>query len=212
MYIPKHFAENEAAGLELIERHGFGTLIMSDQGRPEISHLPFVLDRPGRRLFAHVARANPIWRLMDGAVEATAVFQGPNAYVSPDWYEKPAAAVPTWNYAAVHVLGRPTPFDDAGLVDLLVRLSALHEERLTPKRPWTVDKLSPELFAGMRKAIVSFALPIERLEVKINMSQNRSAADQQRVREALGALPDAAARETAAMMAALQDAAAKVPV
>jgi transcriptional regulator len=204
MYTPRHFAESEALGFDLIERRGFGLLLMSAGGKPEISHLPFVLDRPGRRLVAHVARANPIWKLMDGAAEATAVFQGPNAYVSPDWYEKPAAAVPTWNYAVVHVLGRPTTLDDAGTVDLLVRLSGLHEERLRPKRPWTVDKLGAELFAGMRKAIVGFALPIERLETKIKMSQNRTPADQARVREALAALPDPQPRDVAAMMAALQ--------
>lgn len=204
MYTPRHFAAEDAAGLDLIERHGFGTLIMTVDGSPEISHLPFVLDREGGRLLAHAARANPIWKAMDGTAEATAVFTGPNAYVSPDWYEKPAAAVPTWNYAVVHVHGRPVTLDDAGLIDVLVRLSALHEEKLAPKRPWTIDKLAPEFFAGLRKAIVGFALPFERLETKIKMSQNRQPADYARVHDALAALDDAGAKATAAMMAALQ--------
>lgn len=204
MYTPRHFAAEDAAGLDLIERHGFGTLIMTVDGSPEISHLPFVLDREGGRLLAHAARANPIWKAMDGTAEATAVFTGPNAYVSPDWYEKPAAAVPTWNYAVVHVHGRPETLDDAGLIDVLVRLSALHEGKLAPKRPWTVDKLAPEFFAGLRKVIVGFALPVERLETKIKMSQNRQPADYARVHDALAALDDAGAEATAAMMAALQ--------
>lgn len=204
MYTPRHFAAEEAAGLDLIERSGFGALIMSAEGKPEISHLPFVLDRAGDRLLAHVARANPIWRLMDGTAEATAVFQGPNAYVSPDWYEKPRAMVPTWNYAVVHVQGRPSVLDDAGVIDLLVRLSAQHEAKLAPKRPWTVDKLGEAQFSGLRKAIVGFALPLERIEAKIKMSQNRSPADFDRVREALAGLDDADAKATAAMMAALQ--------
>ena len=89
------------------------------------------------------------------------------------------------------------------MVDLLVRLSAIHEEKLLPKRPWTVDKLSDELFTGLRKAIVGFALPIERIETKIKMSQNRAPADQARVRDALAALDDSDAKATAAMMAAL---------
>jgi transcriptional regulator len=204
MYTPRHFAAEEAAGLDLIERNGFGALVMSADGAPEISHLPFVLDRAGNRLLAHVARANPIWKLMDGTAEATAVFQGPNAYVSPDWYEKPKAAVPTWNYAAVHVHGRPVPLDDAGLLDLLVRLSALHEAKLAPKRPWTVDKLEATQFAALRKAIVGFALPLARIETKIKMSQNRTPADHERVRSALAGLDDADAKATAAMMAAFQ--------
>jgi transcriptional regulator len=206
MYTPRHFAVETEAGLDLIERHGFGALIMSAGGKPEISHLPFVLDRAGNRLIAHVARANPIWTLMDGTAEATAVFQGPNAYVSPDWYEKPKAAVPTWNYAAVHVQGRPVPLDDGGLLDLLVRLSALHEAKLAPKRPWTVDKLEEAQFAGLRKAIVGFALPIERIEAKIKMSQNRSPADRARVQDALAGLGDAGSQATAAMMATLRSA------
>jgi len=204
MYTPRHFAAEEAAGLDLIERNGFGALVMSAEGKPEISHLPFVLDREGGRLLAHVARANPVWELMDGTAEATAVFQGPNAYVSPDWYEKPKAMVPTWNYAVVHVHGRPSVLDDAGVVDLLVRLSALHEAKLAPKRPWTVDKLDETQFAGLRKAIIGFALPLERIEAKIKMSQNRSMADFERVRDALSALDDADAKATAAMMERLQ--------
>ncbi len=204
MYTPRHFAAEDEAGLDLIERHGFGALIMTVDGKPEISHLPFVLDREGNRLLAHAARANPIWKAMDGSAEATAVFNGPNAYVSPDWYEKPAAAVPTWNYAVVHVHGRPATLDDAGLIDVLVRLSALHEAKLAPKRPWTVDKLADEFFAGLRKAIVGFALPLERIETKIKMSQNRPAADYARVHDALAAQDDADAKATAAMMAALQ--------
>ena len=204
MYTPKHFGAEEARGLDLIERHGFGALLTTLDGRPEVSHLPFVLDRAGKRLLAHVARANPIWRAMDGKADAVAVFQGPNAYVSPDWYEKPSQSVPTWNYAVANVHGRPAILDDAGLIDVLTRLTALHEAKLTPKRPWKIDKLTAELFSGLRKGIVGIQLPIERIETKIKMSQNKPAAEIERVRAALAALDDADARDVAAMMAALQ--------
>jgi transcriptional regulator len=206
MYTPRHFAAEEAAGLDLIERNGFGALIMQGaDGKPEISHLPFVLDREGNRLLAHVARANPIWKLMDGSAQATAVFQGPNAYVSPDWYEKPAASVPTWNYAVVHIHGRPAPLDDAGLIDVLVRLSAANEAKLAPKKPWTVDKLDETFFANLRKGIVGFALPVERIEAKLKLSQNKTASpDFARTRDALASLDDHEAKAVAAMMATLQ--------
>lgn len=208
MYTPRHFAETDATGLALIERSGFGLLVMTLDGRPELSHLPFVLDREGGRLLAHVARANPIWRAIDGAAEAVAVFQGPNAYISPDWYEAPKAAVPTWNYAAVHVHGTPVLLDDAGLVEMLVRLSAVHEAKLLPKRPWTVDKLDEAFFSGLRKAIVGFALPIGRVETKVKMSQNRTASDQARLGAALRAVADPDAQAAAEMMEALQAAGA----
>lgn len=204
MYTPKPFADTDAAGLALIERSGFGLLVMSLDGRPELSHLPFVLDRAGGRLLAHVARANPIWRAIDGAAEAVAVFQGPNAYISPDWYEKPKAAVPTWNYAAAHVHGTPVLLDDEGLIDVLVRLSAVHEAKLLPKRPWTVDKLDEAFFAGLRKAIVGFALPIARIETKVKMSQNKTASDQAGLSAALRAVADPDAQATAELMEAIQ--------
>jgi transcriptional regulator len=206
MYTPRHFAADEAAGLDLIERNGFGALIMPGaDGKPEISHFPFVVDRAGHRLLAHAARANPIWKLMDGNAEATAVFQGPNAYVSPDWYEKPAASVPTWNYAVVHIHGRPVALDDDGLLDILVRLTAVNEAKLAPKKPWTIDKLDPAFFGGLRKGIVGFALPIERIEAKLKLSQNKiGGPDFARTRDALDALDDQDAKKTAAMMATFQ--------
>lgn len=206
MYTPRHFAADEAAGLDLIERNGFGALIMQGaEAKPEISHFPFVLDRAGNRLLAHAARANPIWKLMDGTREATAVFEGPNAYVSPDWYEKPAASVPTWNYAVVHIHGRPVALDDDGLIDVLVRLTSANEARLAPKAPWKIDKLDPAFFAGLRKGIVGFALPLERIEAKLKLSQNKTASpDFARTRDALAALDDHEAKAVAKMMDAIQ--------
>lgn len=206
MYTPRHFAADEAAGLDLIERNGFGALIMQGaDGRPEISHFPFVLDRAGNRLLAHAARGNPIWKLMEGTREATAVFQGPNAYVSPDWYEKPAASVPTWNYAVVHIHGRPVALADDGLIDILVRLTAVHEAKLAPKQPWKIDKLEPAFFAGLRKGIVGFALPVERIEAKLKLSQNKvGGPDFANTRNALAALDDPNAKAVAAMMDAVQ--------
>jgi len=90
--------------------------------------------------------------------------------------------------------------DDAGLIDVLVRLSAVHEAKLLPKRPWTVDKLDEAFFAGLRKAIVGFALPIDRVETKAKMSQNKTASDQAGLSAALRAVPDPDAQAVAEMM------------
>ena len=37
-------------------------------------------------LRGHVARANPLWRRLADDPEVLVVFQGPQAYVSPNWY------------------------------------------------------------------------------------------------------------------------------
>ena len=120
MYIPRHFAFPDGAESrlhDLIEAHNFGLLVAGgDDGAPEAAHLPFVLDRargPLGTLIAHVARANPIWRRLAPGREVLIVFQGPHAYVSPDWYAA-SGLVPTWNYVAVHGYGVPRLLDGRG--------------------------------------------------------------------------------------------------
>ena len=184
MYIPSAFrADDRAALYELIERHGFGTLVTVLDGAPFATHLPFVLDRGRGVLLGHVARANPHWRAFDGAAEALVIFQGPHAYVSPSWYAT-APAVPTWNYAAVHVYGVPRLLDEAELRDLLDRLVSRYEAGR--ERPWTMD-LPPDYLRKMLQAIIGFEVPIERIEGKFKLNQNRSSEDRAGVIAALSA-------------------------
>ncbi len=50
-------------------------------------HVPFMLKSEGEgALELHVARANPIWKLLAEPRPALAIFQGPQAYVRPGWY------------------------------------------------------------------------------------------------------------------------------
>ena len=180
MYVPRHF---NLARLheqhDLIDQYRFGTLVLSATARFEAAHIPFILDReagPLGTLRAHVARANPIWRLVEGSGEALAMFQGPTAYISPDWYAT-AGQVPTWNYVAVHAYGVARLMGDEELVSLLSDLSAAEEGKLAPKLPWHPAKLAPSELASKLKAIVGMVLPIGRIEGKAKLSQNRSAAD-----------------------------------
>ena len=204
MYLPKHFVKGELARLhDLIEDRVFGLLIVPGEGTPDVAHIPFVLDRgEGKhgRLRGHFARPNPIWRAFDGRAEALAVFAGPDAYISPDWYATPHQ-VPTWNYIAVHAAGRPRVLaDDGGVQRLLEDLSAQSEARLPGKKPWTVDKLTAEVYVRMRRGIVAFELPIERSEGKWKLSQNRAPADREGAASALEALDDPNARAVARAM------------
>ena len=170
MYLPKLFIKDDLPALhDLIERRVFGLLTIYREGSIDAAHIPFVLDRgegPRGRLRGHFARANPIWRSFDGATEALAIFSGPDTYVSPDFYASPHQ-VPTWNYVAVHAAGRPRVMADDGDVQrLLEDLSVRNEARLPGKKPWTVDKLPAEVYAQLRRGIVAFEMPIERIEGK----------------------------------------------
>ena len=144
-YIPDAFAEFDRAALRaLVTAHNFGLLIASDNTGMQVVHLPFLLD-PERghhgHLRCHVARANPIWRIVDTA-RLLAVFTGPHAYISPNWYRTPDL-VPTWNYAAVYADGRGRVMDEPELDAALYDLAAQEEARLAAANPWTLDRISP---------------------------------------------------------------------
>jgi transcriptional regulator len=188
MFTPRMFHEaNQERLHDLIETHSFGVLVAhGPQGGPEISHLPFILDRqagPHGSLRVHVARANPIWRIaFEGRV--VAIFSGPDAYVSPRWYERPSEQVPTWNYAVVHAHGRAMgPMTPEELRRLVEDLAAVHE-RGAPN-PWSIGELEPGFVDDLLRGIVGFTIPIDHLEGKFKLSQNRSPTDRVRVLQAL---------------------------
>jgi transcriptional regulator len=144
-------------------------------------------DGPHGTLRGHLARGNPQWREIEasiavggaGAGEALATFDGPDAYVSPAWYEEKrltGKVVPTWNYVTVHVHGTLTTIHDPDwLIPHVGRLVARHEAgRLNP---WALSDAPEDYVQGQARAIVGLELRITRLEAKAKLSQNRSDAD-----------------------------------
>jgi len=202
MYLPPSFTQRDPARrLGLMRARAFGVLVVSLGGRLEASHVPFLVDAEDGRASAlrfHLARPNPAVPRLDGAFEALAIFAGPHAYVSPDWYAGPGQ-VPTWNYTAVHAWGRPAPIDGAALDRLLDDLAAVNEEGLG-KPPWTRDALPPQQYAAMLRGIVGYHMPIARIEAKWKLGQNRSAADRRAAARALGARDGADEIAVAALM------------
>lgn len=200
MYTPKPFAfpaDRPATAQAVISENPFAALVMNGAEGLDAVHIPFVLD-PMRgehgTLSAHVARANPIWRLFDGS-SALVIFSGPHAYVSPDWYDS-EGLVPTWNYVAVHAYGVPHIVEDADRVAaLLGDLTAASERTLAPKPPWTLDKVPEKQRTALMRGIVAFEIPIARFEAKQKLSQNRTPEDVAGVAAALrttGGVYDAA--------------------
>ncbi len=136
-------------------------------------------DGPQGSLIGHIARANPQWRTTDVTQEALAIFSGPDAYITPSWYETKrltGKVVPTWNYVTIHARGRVTFFQEpAQLLDLVRRLTERHEgERAAP---WAVSDAPPDFIQSQLRAIVGVRVEITALTGKWKMSQNRSSAD-----------------------------------
>lgn len=143
---------------------------------------------PFGTLYGHVARANAQWRTPP-AGEAMALFQGPDAYVTPSWYEakrETGKVVPTWNYVAVHAYGPVEFFSDPDrLRTVVTRLTGIHEAGRTD--PWAVSDAPEGFIASQLKGIVGLRLPVTRLDAKAKLSQNRSAADRAGVAAGLNA-------------------------
>ena len=187
MYIPAHFAIDDATVDELLAKHGAADLITQTDDGLLATMLPFAYDPsagPRGALYGHLARNNDQWR-KPAHGESLAIVRGPDAYVSPSWYAAKAEhgrVVPTWNYVTAHVYGRLLVHDDPAWVEGVVRrLTAKHEAtRLaSPGQPpaWSVDDAPRQFIEGQLRAIVGLELQIIRIEAKAKLSQNRPVGD-----------------------------------
>jgi len=187
MYIPQfNRVEDRQAINAFLETHSFAAVITNTDGKLMASHLPVLFDEKANILRSHMARANEQWKHFAATDEVLCLFHGPHAYISPSWYEQ-QHTVPTWNYAVVHVYGKPTLADDAELKQIVFDTTAKFES--TMPTPWKIP-LSEQEIAGMLKAIVGFKIEITRVEAKFKLGQNRSREDQDKMLRHLQAAPD----------------------
>jgi len=194
MYVPAHFAMDDAAVRDLLDRHGAGDLVTATADGLRCTMLPFVHDASvGEHgvLLGHFARNNDHWQQAPVG-EAMVILRGPDAYISPNWYASKAEhgrVVPTWNYVLVAVHGTVRVHDDAAWTrDIVERLTRAHEAGRP--EPWAVSDAPPPYIEGQLKAIVGIEIEIERIEAKWKLSQNRSAEDVAGVIAGLGAGSD----------------------
>ena len=196
MYTPRAFALDDLPEIQqLIQHTRLAQLVSVGEHGLQASHLPLLLnpdEGANGTLYGHMAKANPQWRDLQNGAEALVIFAGADAYVSPAFYPAKAEhgkVVPTWNYLAVHAYGKAEVFTDAER--LLAVVSALTDRHEGGRpQPWAVSDAPADYIDGMLKAIVGFALPIERVIGKRKLSQNRSPADIAGVREGLAASTD----------------------
>ena len=185
MYQPGHgrFADPDpAASLGELAATVPAALVTLSGGRLIATILPLLFDPadgPLGTLRGHLARANPQWRDGFSGVEALAIFDGPDAYVSPRLYaatRRSGRHVPTWNYTTVQASGALGVRDDpAWLIEIVRRLTDRHEARWPDG--WSVDDAPPDYIESELRAIVGIELRISRLEGKRKLSQNRAPAD-----------------------------------
>ncbi len=196
MYVPRAFERTETGELlAFAAAHPFAVLVSDHDGEPFATHLPLLVERDTGALVGHMARANPHWTALDGE-PVLAIFSGPHAYVSPTWYEA-ENAVPTWNYVAVHATGTFRLLAEPDAVRVL--LDTVREYEGSGEGAWAPDAESA-YFRGLVQGIVAFRVDVARWEGKWKLSQNQPPERRAKVRAALAASTDPAARAVARLM------------
>ncbi len=191
MYVPAHFEENRPEVLrQLISEQPFGTLVTTGPNGLDANHLPFELapaEGPHGTLRAHVARANPVWQEVAENPDTLVIFQGPAAYISPNWYPSKHEAhrqVPTYNYMVVHAHGKIVVRDDEAFVrGLVARLTRTMEAN--EPRPWKMGDAPADYISQMLGAIVGIEIEVTRLIGKWKLGQNKEARDRHGAVDAL---------------------------
>jgi transcriptional regulator len=193
MYIPKHFEEPRIEVMhDLIRAHPLATLITRRSDTVEANHIPMVLyGEPATfgLLRGHVARADTLWQDHPAAVDVLAVFQGPQAYITPSWYATKAETgkvVPTWNYVTVHARGPMRVVQDAEwLFDHLAALTAQQEAAFA--RPWAISDAPEDFTRRLVESIVGIEITVTQMHGKWKVGQNRPQQDQASLVEGLRA-------------------------
>jgi len=184
MYLPHYFEENRLSELHgLIQTHPLATIAIVADGEVFTAHLPMLITRDDGEfgtLHAHMPRSDLMWQQFVHASDAVAIFQGEQTYVSPNWYPSKQATgkqVPTWNYAVVHVHGKPRAIEDADW--LFAHLNEMTDAQEAGQRlPWRVTDAPRNFIDKLMGAIVGIEMPIKRIKGKWKMNQDETREDQ----------------------------------
>jgi transcriptional regulator len=177
MYVPSHFHLDQSGAMAAVAARSAGTIVVAHDGGFEASLVPWVLE--GDRLLGHIARPNPLARLLTEPTACLVLFDIADTYVSPSWYPSKAEhgqVVPTWNYETVHLHGTVRLVDDpAWLRAQIEALTRRHEGGCA--EPWSVSDAPEDYVAKLTKGIVGIEVTIERVEGKAKLSQNKNDTD-----------------------------------
>jgi transcriptional regulator len=190
MYLPNHFNAPSPEAIDtLVKTYPLASLLTSAPEQPMgclVNPVPMGLFEPlvqGARLWAHVARANPLWQHLEANPQAMAIFNGPSAYITPNSYAAKAEhhrVVPTYNYATVQVTGRLVAHHDPDIKRRIVAQLTDYHERHQPQ-PWSIDEAPADYMQAMLNAIVGLEFEVQSVKAKWKVNQNRSIADQKGV-------------------------------
>ena len=191
MYTPKHFAvNNQEELLAFVNAFPFATLVSNGDDGLNAEHIPMLVhvdDENRVCLQAHIAKANKLWQNLANQADVLVIFQGENAYITPNWYPSKKVdgkAVPTWNYRAVHIKGTINFIHDAEWkLALLEKLTNTHEQ--SQPAPWSISDAPKDYIEQRLTGIVGVEIQVYDIQGKFKISQNQSAENKNGVRDGL---------------------------
>ena len=212
MYAPHQFREERRDILVVAMRDiQLAAVVTSGSDGLVATHVPVVVREQADDLVLefHVARQNPHWQL--AGANSLMIFQGPQAYIHPGWYESKAEhgrVVPTWTYVMVHAHGQLEAMQTED--ELLAHLNQLTDQNEARReKPWAVQDAPEKYIHGMTRAIVGLRMTVQKLEGSWKLNQHKNEADRTGVISGLSAEPDPQANSVSALMRGLENAASK---
>ena len=205
MYIPKRFLQDDIHKLKgMMASYSFATFITQNGAEIEANHMPLILNKSAERdvLQGHIAKANPMWKNLKDKSEVLIIFNGPNCYISPNYYPtkiENGKVVPTWNYVSVHVKGIVSFIHDEQWVLTMLNNLTEHYEANQPV-PWSLSDAPQAYIDKMLSAIVGLEIDIVSITGKWKVSQDKTEANQKGVIEGLSKEADSNAQNIAKLV------------
>jgi transcriptional regulator len=187
MYVPPMYrARSHRQTWAVVTGYPLALLVTNGAGVPYATHLAAVAadgdgdgdEIVGASILGHLNRANPHWSALTDGMSGKLVFSGPNAYISPVVYD-PGPAAPTWNFVAVHVVGRLRLITDREETLTVVRRTAALLEKAFgggwDQRP------SVDYFRSIVGGVGAFELEVESVDAMFKLSQEKHHDIQRRI-------------------------------
>ncbi|MEM0518162.1 FMN-binding negative transcriptional regulator [Aequorivita flava] len=181
MYPPPHHQSHDIEKMiSVIEHFPLGMLVTAKDGKPFITHIPFIYDAATKKLIAHLDRSNPQMETLKDGAEVTVVFKGPDTYISPSIYTTPQ--LPTWNYIIVHITGNLKLLNDAETVkQTMIAMTKFLEGS---EQRFILKNDDPRM-ERLINYIQAFEIEITDWEGKFKLSQDKNAQDFENAKEEL---------------------------
>lgn len=181
MYPPLHHQSHDIEKMISVLKHfPLGMLVTAKDGKPFVTHIPFIYNETSKKLVAHLDRNNPQLETLKDEAEVTVVFKGPDTYISPSIYTTPQ--LPTWNYIIVHVTGKLQLINEPEAIkQTMVEMTKFLEGK---EENFILKKDDPRM-ERLIDYIQAFEIEITNWEGKFKLSQDKNSQDFENAKEEL---------------------------